>query len=175
MPVIQGVLKQLSQPDGGGFLKSETRYTDGTTSTSYYKQRMVFPLIRIGDRHLEGYTVASDQLGHEIAAGLRPGQEVTLFTYVHHIRKKVIIGAIAADGSTFRMPAKGLVAGMLFYVVFSPFIVLIPAVVVGMLVGMVGGKEGSALGLMGGFLYAVGISWYTAYRFYRAYREMRAA
>lgn len=175
MPKICGELKQLANPYGGGFVHSTTHYTDGTSRTSSFKRRMVFPLIRIGDQALEGLWVASDQLGDEIANGVSVGQKVCLFTYGHHLRKKVIIGVRTEDGTWFRMPGKGLFAGLLFYTVFSPLIVLIPAVVVGMLVGMIGGRGGAALGLLLGVLYAVGISWYTAYRFYTAYREMAAS
>ena len=39
---------------------------------------------------------------------------------------------------------------------------------------MVGGKHGTAFGLLLGVLYAVGISWFSGFRFYKAYQEMRA-
>jgi hypothetical protein len=41
-----------------------------------------------------------------------------------------------------------------------------------MLVGMLGGKQGTALGLLLGVLYAVGMSWFSGYRLFTAYREL---
>jgi hypothetical protein len=39
------------------------------------------------------------------------------------------------------MPASGLTSGLFWYGVFSPLVLLIPAVAVGMIVGMLGGKQ----------------------------------
>ena len=50
----------------------------------------------------------------------------------------------------------------------------IPAVIIGMIVGMLGGARGTVYGLMFGVLYAIGISWYSGYRFFNAFQEMKA-
>jgi hypothetical protein len=73
------------------------------------------------------------------------------------------------------MPGKGLFGGLLWYGVFSPIIVGIAGAIVGGMVGMVGGQRGTAMGVLLGGLYGVGISWYSAYRFYTAYKEMQAS
>jgi hypothetical protein len=174
MPTISGELKQLAHPTGGGFVTTRSDYTDGTSTYSSFKNRMVFPLIRIDDTSMEGLFVANEQLGREIDDNLSVGEQVCLVTYGHLLRKKVIIAARNGHGEWFRMPAKGYFAGMVFYTVFSPMIVLIPAAIVGMLVGSVGGRQGTALGLLLGILYAVGIAWYSAYRFRNAYMEMKS-
>jgi len=43
-----------------------------------------------------------------------------------------------------------------------------------MLVGMLGGQKGTAMGLLFGVLYGIGMSWYSGYRFTRAWKEMKA-
>src|SRR5262249_33992955 len=141
----------------------------------WYKSRMFFPLIQVGDSQLKKVLVANDQLGHDIASNIRQGDRVCLYTYGHLLRKQVIIGVKAEKGASLLMPPRGLVSGLLWYAVFSPLIVAIPAVIVGMILGMLGGKQGTALGLMLGILYAVGISWFSGFRFYQAYQEMRSS
>lgn len=78
------------------------------------------------------------------------------------------------NGEVYKMPGRGLFSGLLWYVVFSPIIVAIPAAIVGTMVGSLGGKRGTAMGLLFGVLYAVAISWFSAYRFFKAYNDMSA-
>jgi hypothetical protein len=172
MPTLCGELKQLATPTGGGYTTTRTDYTDGTSTYSSIKNRMIFPLIRIGDTELEGLIAANDRLGQEIAANLAVGEQVCLVFFGHLLRKKIVIGARNGRGDWVRMPRRGYFTAMLLYLVFMPVIVAIPAAVVGMLVGMVFGREGSALGLLFGVVYAVGISWWTAWRCHAAYRSM---
>jgi len=184
MPKICGEFKASISPRGGGVHVSETTtreiYTDGTTrdrtQQNWYKSRMVFPLIAIGEKSLANAFVSGDPLGHQIAeymASLDQKVQVCLYYYGHLLRKQVIIGLTSETGDRFLMPAKGLIAGLFWYAVFSPIIVAIPAGFVGMLVGSLGGRRGTALGLLLGVLYAVGISWYSGLRLFRAYREMQ--
>lgn len=172
---ICGEVKVMEKPEGGGFYVTETEYTDGTTRQSWYKSRMVFPLIEIDGTTLKRSFVANDTLGHEIASHVRPGDRVCFFVFGHLLRKKCIIGVKKESGEWFRMPGKGLFGGLLWYGVFSPIIVSIVAAIVGMLVGMLGGRQGTAYGLLFGVLYGIGISWYSGYRFFKAYREMQAS
>ena len=146
--------------------------TEVARRTFWTKHRMVFPRIRIGDRTLEKAFVASDGLGQEIASGARIGEQVCLTVYGHLLTRKVIIGLRSESGASFVMPASGLTSGLFWYGVFSPLVLLIPAVAVGMLVGMLGGKQGTAMGLLLGVLYAVGMSWFSGYRLLVAYREL---
>jgi hypothetical protein len=175
-----GEVKALSHPIGGGMIVTDTTYVyaDGSqpsyTKQSWTKSRMVFPVVHVGDTHMEHVFVANDQMGHDIAAHVGQGDQVCLFTYGHLFRRKVIIGMTSQKG-TFLLPARGLVSGLFWYAVFSPIVVAIPAVIIGMLVGSLGGRAGTARGLMFGFLYAVGISWYSGFRLYKAYQEMRAS
>jgi hypothetical protein len=136
---------------------------------------MVFPTIQVGDTHLNNVFVANDQLGHDIAQNIKPGDKISLFTYGHLLRKQVIIGVKSENGRSFMMPARGLASGLLWYAVFSPIVVGIPAVFIGMIVGMLGGKRGTALGLLAGALYAVGMSWFSGFRFFNAYQQMRSS
>ena len=178
MPTICGELKELASPTGGGVSTRDVRYVDRDTGaevgrrTLWTKHRMVFPRIRIGDQTLEKVFVASDGLGHEIAQGARVGDQVCLTVYGHLLTRKVIIGLRSGSGASYVMPPRGLTSGLFWYGVFSPLVLLIPAVVVGMLVGMLGGKQGTALGLLLGVLYAVGMSWFSGYRLFTAYREL---
>jgi hypothetical protein len=176
---ICGEVTAISDPVGGGVHTTQTRYVyaDGSPDeikTNWYKSRMFFPLIQVGDSQLKKVLVANDQLGHDIASNIQQGDRVCLYTYGHLLRKQVIIGVKAEKGTSLLMPARGLVSGLFWYAVFSPIIVGIPAVIIGMILGMVGGKQGTAFGLMLGVLYAVGISWFSGFRFYKAYQEMRA-
>lgn len=176
--MTSGDVKILSRPVGGGVHVTNTKYTytDGTSEVkqSWFKNRMVFPTIQIGDAPaFNKVFVASDQLGNEIAENLNLGDRVRLFTYGHLLRKQVIMGVKVEGGGQYVMPAGGYASGLLWYAVFSPIVVGIPAVIIGMLVGMLGGKKGSAMGLLFGVLYAIGISWYSGYRFHKTYREMR--
>jgi hypothetical protein len=175
MPQICGELKQLAIPTGGGHVVTHTVYSDGTASSSSFKNRMVFPLIRIGDTTLEGVIAANDRLGQDIVANLRIGENVCLITFGHLLRKKIVIGACNGQADWFRMPLRGYLTGMLLYLVFMPVIIAIPAAIVGMLVGMVFGREGSALGLFFGLVFAVGISWLTAWRLHAAHSLMTTA
>jgi len=43
------------------------------------------------------------------------------------------------------MPASGFASGLLWYAVFSPIVVGIPAVIIGMIVGMLGARGGLPL------------------------------
>jgi hypothetical protein len=178
MPTMCGELKELESPVGGGVSTQEVRYIDRGTGaevqrrTFWTKHRMVFPRIRVGDQTLEKVFVASDGLGREIAQGARLGDQVCLTVYGHLLTRKVIIGLRSRSGASFVMPPRGLTSGLFWYAVFSPLVLLIPAVVVGMIVGMLGGKQGTAVGLMLGVLYAVGISWWSGYRLLVAYREL---
>jgi len=72
------------------------------------------------------------------------------------------------------MPRKGFITGLFWYAVFSPLVLLIPYAVAGMLLGMVGGKEGTAMGLLLGVLAAVGVSWFSGYRLYKAYHDLES-
>jgi hypothetical protein len=178
MPTICGELKELESPTGGGVSTQEVRYVDRGTGaevkrqTLWTKHRMVFPRIRIGEQTLEKVFVASDGLGQEIARGARVGEQVCLTVYGHLLTRKVIIGLRSRSGTSFVMPPSGLRSGLFWYAVFSPLVLLIPAVAIGMIVGMLGGKQGTALGLLFGVLYAVGMSWFSGYRLLVAYREL---
>jgi hypothetical protein len=110
---------------------------------------MEFPAIHVGDTQLNNVFVANDQLGHDIAENIKQGDRVCFFTYGHLLRKQVIIGVKSEKGPSFVMPARGLASGLLWYAVFSPIVVGIPAVIIGMIVGMLGGKRGTAFGLAG--------------------------
>ncbi|MBI5446907.1 MAG: hypothetical protein HY900_37540 [Deltaproteobacteria bacterium] len=173
MATICGEVKTLESPTGGGVYVSETEYTDGTRKTNWYKSRMVFPVVQIGDSILKKVFVANDQLGNDIAKYIHQGEQVCLYVYGHLLRKKVIIGVKSNMGSLLAMPARGFESGLFWYAIFSPIIVALPAAALGMLVGMVGGQRGTAMGLLLGVLYAVGISWLSGFRFFQAYREMR--
>ena len=176
MPTMCGELKEFESPVGGGVTTRDVRYMEGGTEvqrrTFWTKHRMVFPRIRIGEQTLEKGFVASDGLGQEIARGARIGEQVCLTVYGHLLTRKVIIGLRSESGARFVMPASGLTSGLFWYGVFSPLVLLIPAVAVGMIVGMLGGKQGTALGLLLGVLYAVGMSWFSGYRLLVAYREL---
>lgn len=176
MPTIVGELKEMESPVGGGVTTREVRYMDGGTEVQrrrfWTKHRMVFPRIRIGEQTLEKVFVASDSLGEEIARGARIGEQVSLTVYGHLLTRKVIIGLRSESGARFVMPASGLTSGLFWYAVFSPLVLLIPAVAAGMIVGMLGGRQGTAMGLLLGVLYAVGMSWFSGYRLFVAYRDL---
>ncbi|HTP44262.1 MAG TPA: hypothetical protein VMJ13_06835 [Candidatus Acidoferrum sp.] len=180
MTQICGEVVTLAPPVGGGVHEYRTKYVyaDGSPSvvkSSWYKRRMEFPSMCVGKTILDGVYVANDQLGHDIAENIKLGDRVCLFVYGHLLRKKVIIGVKPEKGPSFLMPASGFVSGLFWYAVFSPIIVAIPAAIIGMIVGMLGGQKGTAMGLLFGILYAVGISWFSGFRFYKAYGEMRAS
>lgn len=174
MTRICGTLQVMEPPRGGGFIRTTTEYTDGTTETSSTKNRMVFPLIHIGDVTLKNSLVANDQLGSEVATNANVGEHVCLFVYGHLLRRKGIIGLQCADGRLYSMPSKGYYTGLFWYLVFSPFFVGLAGAFIGMLVGSIGGKKGTAFGLLCGVLYGVGISWFSAYRFHKAFQEVKA-
>src|SRR5882672_3417584 len=103
MTKICGEVTALSGPIGGGVHTHDTKYVylDGSPSTvkrNWYKSRMEFPEIRIGDTQLNKVFVANDQLGHDIAGNIKPGDRVCLFIYGHLLRKKVIIGVKSEKG-----------------------------------------------------------------------------
>lgn len=179
MPKICGEVKLWVGPVGGGVHTYATKYVyaDGSPSevkTNWYKSRMVFPSIRIGETSLDGAYVANDQLGHEIAEDVNLGDRVCVFVYGHLLRKKVIIGVKRENGSSYVMPASGFASGLFWYALISPIVVAIPAAIIGMILGMLGGARGTAFGLLFGALYGVGISWLSGFRFFKAYQEMKA-
>src|SRR5215467_7322886 len=143
MSKLCGEVKIIERPVGGGMhhTTTEYQYSDGSSETkqNWYKSRMYFPTIQIGDAPA--------------------GDKVCMFTYGHLLRKQCIIG-VKSDKGTFAVPGRGLASGLFWYGVFSPIVVGIPAAIIGMIVGMLGGQAGTAMGLMFGILYAVGISWF---------------
>ena len=173
MPKICGQLKQFEPPIGGGVHIQNIEYEDGTRSSHRYKSRMVFPVIQVGDTTLKRAFVSNDMLGNQIARNFHLGEQACFIFYTHFLRKKVII-AMETQTQTFETVGKGLYGGLLWYGIFSPFIWVIPAMLGGMIIGMIGGKEGTALGLMGGVFYAVGMSWFSGYRYWKAWGEMKA-
>jgi hypothetical protein len=72
------------------------------------------------------------------------------------------------------MPSKGYYTGLFWYLVFSPMFVGLAGAFIGGLVGSIGGRQGSVFGLLCGVLYGVGISWFSAYRFRKAFQEVKA-
>ena len=162
MPKICGEVKTLSGPIGGGVHTYDTKYVhlDGsapsTVKRNWYKSRMVFPVIQVGDTQLNNVFVANDQLGHDIDENIKLGDRVCFFTYGHLLRKQVIIGVKSEKGTSFVMPASGFASGLLWYAVFSPIVVGIPAVIIGMIVGMLGGKRGTAFGGSSSFRVEIG-------------------
>ena len=178
MTKLCGEVKAISGPVGGGMRTTQTeyQYSDGSSEvkSNWYKSRMVFPVVEVGDTRLQNVFVANDQLGHQIGKTVHPGDRVCLFVYGHLLRKKVIIGVKSESGPALLLPARGLMSGLFWYAIISPIVVAIPAVIIGMIVGMLGGQRGTVMGLMFGFLYAVGMSWLSGFRFYQAYQEMRA-
>ncbi len=180
MSQVCGEVKTIALPKGGGVHEYRTKYVyaDGSpsvTKSNWYKSRMEFPTLSVGNTVLDGTYVANDQLGHEIAENISPGDRVCVFYYGHLLRKKVIIGVKPEKGPSFVMPGSGFVSGLFWYAVISPIVVAIPAAIIGMIVGMLGGQKGTAMGLMFGILYAVGISWFSGFRFFKAYQEMRTS
>ena len=174
MPTICGELKQFEPPIGGGVHIQEIEYDDGSRSSRMYKSRMVFPIIQVGATTLKRAFVSNDTLGRQIAGNAHLGEQVCFIFYTHFLRKKVII-AMQTETQSFETVGKGFFGGLLWYAIFSPFIWVIPAMLAGMVIGMIGGKEGTALGLLGGVLYAVGMSWFSGFRFWKAWGEMKAA
>ena len=111
-----GEVKILEGPVGGGVHTSTTeyQYSDGTSDrkTNWYKSRMNFPTIQIGDAPaMNNVLVVNDQLGHDIAANVRPGDQVCMFTYGHLLRKQCIIG-VKSNKGTFAVPGRGLASGL---------------------------------------------------------------
>jgi hypothetical protein len=179
MPKICGEVRVLQPPTGGGVHTNETIYRNVSTGEERtertgYKSRMVFPLIQIGDSTLKRSLVANDDLGHEIADKIVPGQRACFFVYGHLLRRKCIIGVKTESGEWYRMPQRGFVSGLFWYAVFSPIIVGLAGGFVGALVGGLGGRQGSVFGLFVGVIYGLGISWYSGVRFYKTYQEMSA-
>jgi len=156
MPKICGELRQLQGPrkEGG---------------------RSIFPLVQVGDTTYQKMIAVNSTLADELASNVSVGDQVCLYVYGHLLHRKGLIGfRKPATGQLTAMPGKALFAGLFWFVVISPVVVAIPAGIIGMLVGMLGGQRGTAFGLLMGLFYAVGMSWFTAYRFYQANQEMRA-
>ena len=78
MTMICGELKAMGAPKGGGFIVTDTEYSDGSSSRSSFKNRMVFPLIQIGDTTLKRSLVANDQLGNDVWTKTKLGDKVCL-------------------------------------------------------------------------------------------------
>jgi len=156
MPKVCGELKELKGPrqEGG---------------------RSIFPIVRVGNAEYSKLIAANSTLADELASNVSVGEEVCLFVYGHLSHRKGLIGFVKpGTGRLIAMPGKALFAGLFWYVVISPVLVGIAGALVGGVVGMIGGQRGTALGVLLGIMYGVGISWFTAYRFYTAYQEMRA-
>jgi hypothetical protein len=156
MPKIRGEVTALSGSIGGGVHTYDTEYVHlygsapCTLKWNWYKSRWLLPVIQVGDLQLNNVFVANDQLGHDIAENIKQGDRLCFFTYGHLMRKHGIIGVKHEKSPSFVMPAGGFESGLFWYAVFSPIVVGIPAVVVGMIVGMLGGKSGTAFGLLAG-------------------------
>src|SRR5262249_39804949 len=138
MPKLCGELKAMLQPTGGGGSVHTTTYTDGTSTSSMGKHRMVFPLIQIGDKMLGKLLVANDTVGAGIWGTFQVGERVCLYYFGHLLTKKCIIGMRSESGQEVIMENKGWFGALLWYGLFSPIIVAIAGAVVGGLVGMLG-------------------------------------
>ena len=136
--------------------------------------RTIYRRFRVGDTEFAKLIAANVHLARDIDANVAMGDRVCIWVYGHLSHRKSMIGLRKEGGGFYRMPGNGLFMGLIWYGVVSPVFVSIAGMLVGGLVGMVGGQRGTALGVMLGLFYGVGISWFTAYRFYTAYREMQA-
>lgn len=136
--------------------------------------RAIYRSFQIGETGFNKLIAANVHLAREIDDNVKLGDRVCIFVYGHLSHRKGIIGLKKEGGGFYKMPPGGLMMGLFWYGVISPIFVGIAAALVGGMVGMIGGQRGTAFGVEMGLIYAVGISWYTAYRFYTAYQEMRA-
>src|SRR5258708_6311371 len=82
---------------------------------------------------------STDHAGHDIADHINVADRAGVFLYGHRLRKKVTIGVRSEKVPSFLMPARGFVSGLFWYAVISQIIVGIPAAIVGMILGMLGG------------------------------------
>ena len=136
--------------------------------------RAIYQSFRVGNTEFKRLIAANVHLAREIDESVALGDRVCIWVYGHLSHRKGMIGLRKEGGGFYRMPGNGLLVGLIWYGLVSPIFVSIAAMIVGALVGMIGGQRGTALGVTLGLLYGVGISWFTAYRFYTAYREMQA-
>jgi len=134
--------------------------------------RAVYNRFVVGQTEFKKLIAANVHLANDIAENVKVGDRVCIWVYGHLSHRKGLIGLKKEGGGFYRMP--GLGAGMFWYVVISPVFVGLAGFFVGGLVGMIGGRSGSVFGALVGLAYGVGISWYTAYRLYSAYQEMKA-
>src|SRR5262245_4315110 len=89
------------------------------------------------------------------------------------LRKKIIIGLKPESGPLIAMERKGLVGGFVWYFIFGSIVYSLGGMIVGGMVGMIGGRQGTGVGALLGIVYGVGGCWFTYYRMFTSYREMR--
>lgn len=96
---------------------------------------------------------------------LAAGREATIYTYRHFFLKDYIIGVkYADDGTKHLMPANEVRGTTLQYLVVWPFLLAILGLVAGAVVGSVLRFGGDVLPPLF-MLAAVGLAWWSAYRF----------
>jgi len=154
---------EYSQTASGG-IGGPTTYTEIST----------FSVIAIGDRMLGNARTVNAALGQAVSE-VPNGEQVCLFVYTHLLGNLRIIGLKSKTGRSFTMPFSGLLLGLLWYGVVSPFMVGMPVALILGFLGSLASKRAAAQGVLIAVLFAVGISWLTGYRLVKAYREMTAS
>ena len=109
----------------------------------------------------------------ELLGFLREGETVCIYLYKHLLLRQVMIGVRSGDGPSWTLNRAQLLMLVATYLVVWPLLVGIPAALAGWLAGYPLGTDGVRLGISLGLLGGAILSWFSAMRLVRAWREMQ--
>ena len=170
-----GEVKEVSGTSGGGYVAvGRSQASDNYQSISVPIGGVVsvateLPLLTIGNTTFRKIRLCLP----EVAAYIHEGETICIYAFGHMLRKKIIIGVRAGNGPSWTMGFGRMLGTAFTYLAVWPFIVGIPALFAGWIIGIPFGQVGVATGVILGFLFGVGISWLSALRLFMTWREMQ--
>lgn len=164
-----GEIKEVMGVGGGGYVAMGREDAQGRVTVpvgGMVKVATTIAHLEIGDTVLKKIRVCMD----EVVDYIRKGDRACIYAFGHLWKTKIIIGVKSETGPSWVMSRGRFIVTMILYFTLWPFLVSLAA---GLICGIVTLPFGG-VGLFAGILYGVGISWFSAYRLFKTYREMQA-
>lgn len=161
MQKYTGILSRVGSLDGGGWISSGNAVGNVRVTGK-------ISIIEIGDKTFRNVPCSSD-----LYDLLDPGQEACLYIFRHFFVKPVVIGVkYPVSGKKYTLTFGQALASVLAYILLFPLTIGFT----GMCIGLMGGKEGGLLGMLGiaWVVGGIGLSWLCSVWLLINYVRMRA-
>lgn len=136
MPAYRGILRRVGRKDGDMIVNANANSAVGNVRVGGK-----ISIIEVGDTTLRDVGCNND-----IYDLMDVGRDVTLYVHNHFFRKPIVIGIKHMDtGRTTMMRMGSLIANAMSYLLIYPLLF----VVAGFAIGLMGGKDGGFMGMLG--------------------------